>query len=330
MTELISVLMPVKNTASYLPECLDSIIHQTYQNWELIAINDHSDDESLSILLTYATQDQRIKVYDNNGRGVIEALRMAYSKSSGEYISRMDSDDINMPQKFEIMSQQIQQAGIGHVALGQVEYFASEALGDGYRQYQNWLNNVIANGTGFKEVYKECVIPSPCWLLHKSDVERCGAFDADNFPEDYDLCFRMYKAGLNCLPNNEVLLRWRDRPMRTTRTDANYQSEKLLQLKCHYFLDIDYESDKQLVLWGAGKRGKFIARFLNQHQIKFHWVCNNDNKIGKTIYINELQSINHLHSMADKQIIVSVSNLIEQNDIRLMCDTHNWEAYFFC
>lgn len=322
--------MPVKNTAPYLHDCLNSILHQTYSNWELIAVDDASDDNSLLILQKYALIDQRIRVVPNNGKGVIDALKTAYAHAKGEYISRMDSDDINALQKFEQMYQQLSEAGKGHIALGQVEYFAEEGLGEGYLQYQLWLNELIFQGSGFSEVYKECVIPSPCWLLHREDLDACGAFKSTFFPEDYDLCFRMYKAGLHCIPAAQVLLKWRDRPLRTTRIDKNYKAEKLLWLKCHYFLDIDYHSEKQLVLWGAGKRGKFIARFLNERDIQFSWVCNNEKKIGKMIYKNQLKSTHKLEDIKDKQIIISVANPAEQQEIRSICNLNNWERYFFC
>ncbi|MCW9041214.1 MAG: glycosyltransferase, partial [Flavobacteriales bacterium] len=82
---MISIIMPVKNTSLYLSECLNSIINQTEKNWELIAVNDHSTDNSKEILASFANQDNRIKVWDNTGNGIIDALQLAYSKSSGTF-----------------------------------------------------------------------------------------------------------------------------------------------------------------------------------------------------------------------------------------------------
>ena len=64
---IISILMPVKNTALFLNECLDSIVNQNELNFELIAIDDHSTDESYSILNNYSNKDSRIKVFKNSG-----------------------------------------------------------------------------------------------------------------------------------------------------------------------------------------------------------------------------------------------------------------------
>ena len=322
--------MPVKNTAPFLEECLDSFLSQIYTKWELIAVDDRSSDRSLDILNAYAAKDQRIKVFQNEGSGVVAGLKTAYTHCTGNYISRMDSDDINTNDKFESMLLQLKEVGLRHITLGQVSYFAEGGVGDGYKRYEVWMNALIRQGRGFDEIYKECVIPSPCWLLHRDDFELMGGFDSQYYPEDYDLCFRVYKAGIKCVPMDKLLLRWRDRPMRTTRIDDNYKTEKMLALKCHYFIDIDYDSDKNLVLWGAGKRGKFIAQYLVEKEIPFSWVCNNENKIGRDIYGVILQSDVTLYELDNKQIIVSVANIEEQKEIANRCKESEWENYFFC
>ncbi len=61
----VSIIMPVKNEESFLDECLQSIIYQTFTNWELIAINDNSKDKSYEILTHYTEKDNRIKIFNN-------------------------------------------------------------------------------------------------------------------------------------------------------------------------------------------------------------------------------------------------------------------------
>ena len=121
--------MPAKNTAHYLPECLDSIIEQTYTNWELLVVNDHSTDKTSEVLKAYSEKDARIRPFNNQGKGIIEALRLAYSHNSGNYITRMDSDDKMTPQKLSLMLQKLQQKGKGFLAVGLVEYFSANGMG---------------------------------------------------------------------------------------------------------------------------------------------------------------------------------------------------------
>lgn len=331
---LVSILMPVRNTAIFLEECLDSILAQSYLNWELIAIEDHSEDNSWSILQSYAAKDSRIKVYQNSGKGIIEALRMAYQYSNGNYITRMDSDDIMPPIKLAILQANLSQAKQGHFATGLVQYFSTQALGNGYLRYAEWLNSLSKKGTNFKEIYKECVIPSPCWMVHRLDLEAVGAFYPNRYPEDYDLCFRFYQQGLKCLPSDTVLHYWRDSEGRTSRHDPNYADNNFLDIKFHYFIKLDYQKERPLVLWGAGKKGKKLALSLQKATIPFYWICNNKQKIGKDIYEQRLHPVAFLDSLTRPQIIVAIAQPEAQTNLKNRFKKEALEAnndyFFFC
>ncbi|MEX2590379.1 MAG: glycosyltransferase family 2 protein [Chitinophagales bacterium] len=326
------MLMPVKNAEPFLWQCLDSIIHQSYGNWELLAVNDHSDDDSFEILENYSAKDKRIQVLQNTGKGIIPALRLAYEKSKGKYITRMDADDICKQNKLGVLLNNLLKYGRGHIAIGQVEYFSENELGEGYKKYAEWLNSLTAKGNNFEEIFKECVIPSPCWMLHRADLEKCGAFSSDQYPEDYDLCFRMYAAGLKCIPCNQTLHLWRDHPERSSRNDPNYLDNHFSELKIKYFLKSENKSDRALVLWGAGKRGKKLAVLLNAAHIDFHWICNNPNKIGNEIYGQVIHDESTFPKFQSSQVIVAVANSIAQENIRAKLQysgMKNMKDYFF-
>jgi len=281
---LISILIPFKNTEQYLLECVDSILKQSYTNWEVIAINDNSTDKSKGIMDNYATKDKRIKTYTNTGSGIIEALRLAFSHCKGDYITRMDSDDIMTPNKLKVMVNSLLKHGEKHIAVGQVSYFSSSGISNGYDRYEKWLNKLTAKGNNYTEIYKECTIPSPCWMAAREDFENSGGFTPNRYPEDYDLAFRFYENGLQCIPCDEKLHLWRDYDTRTSRTSEHYAQNYFLDLKIHYFLKLNYDADRPLIIWGAGAKGKSIAKALISKKIDFHWLCNNPNKIGKDIY----------------------------------------------
>ena len=238
---LVSILMPVKNTATYLAECIASIQAQAYQNWELIAVDDSSTDASFEILQIFAATDQRITALKNRGKGIIEGLRTAYSVAQGTYITRMDSDDRMRPQKLAALLNPLLEKGTGRISVGLVHYFSADPLGEGYQKYAAWLNNLTQDHANFSERYRECVIPSPCWMCHREDLDVAGAFSSDRYPEDYDLCFRFYAQGLEVEGVNAVLHDWRDYGDRTSRNDPNYADNRFLPLKVHYFLQLDLE-----------------------------------------------------------------------------------------
>ncbi|MRH99706.1 glycosyltransferase [Kriegella sp. EG-1] len=331
---LVSILMPVKNTKDFLEDCLLSIVNQSYHNWQLIAVNDHSTDTSKSILENFAFKDTRILVFDNDKIGIINALRKAFSVSSGKLITRMDSDDLMTPNKLEIMVKSLLNNGQGHVAIGQVKYFSGAGIKDGYARYEKWLNSLTKKGENFSEIYKECVIPSPCWMVYREDLELCESFNPNNYPEDYDLAFRFYKNKLKCIPCSEILHLWRDYNYRTSRTSEHYAQNYFLEIKLRYFLELENHSNGVIAIWGAGNKGKVIAKKLKELGINFYWYCDNPKKIGKEIYGTTLLHFSKLEELKNYKCIITVANAIEQDTITSffikLGKSSMVDYYYFC
>lgn len=331
---LTSIVVPFKNTEAFINECITSITNQTYTNWEAVFIDDYSDDNSYKIVESHAQIDSRIKLYKNDGSGIIDALQTAYKQSSGTYITRMDSDDIMTPIRLETMVDSLETYGRKHLAVGQVKYFRADGLSDGFIRYEQWLNSLTVNGNNYSEIYKECVIPSPCWMLHRHDFDACDGFNSNIYPEDYELAFRFYKAGYTCIPCDKVLLHWRDYSTRTSRTHEHYAENSFLDLKVHYFLELNYDKTRPLAIWGAGHKGKTLAKILLKENIPFYWICDNPKKIGKHIYDQELYNFDYLAELKQPQSIVTVANSEAQIEIKSYFETKNMEPmidyFFFC
>ncbi len=99
---LVSVILPCYNSVDFIGEAIESIINQTYQNLEIIVIDDGSTDKSSNIIDVFASWENRIKVITNeNNIGLIKSLNKGIELSSGEYIARMDADDISEPTRIE-------------------------------------------------------------------------------------------------------------------------------------------------------------------------------------------------------------------------------------
>lgn len=93
MSSLVSVIIPIYNTARYLPRCLDSILNNDYKNLEIICINDGSTDNCLEILKEYENKDDRILLIDVPNGGVSKARNLGLDYATGDYICFIDSDD---------------------------------------------------------------------------------------------------------------------------------------------------------------------------------------------------------------------------------------------
>ncbi|GAA4951205.1 glycosyltransferase [Algibacter agarivorans] len=331
---LVSILIPFKNTAQFIGDCLQSILNQTYTNWELLIVDDASADNSYNIVKQFAENDNRIKLIKNSGSGIIDALQLAFSKSEGEFITRMDSDDLMRPNKLDVLVANLLEYGNRHVAIGLVHYFSEEGIKAGYKSYEVWLNNLTKTGINYSEIYKECVIPSPCWMIHRDDLIACEAFNPKRYPEDYDLAFRFYKHQFKCIPCDTVLHDWRDYSHRTSRTHVHYAENHFIDLKLHYFLELDHNPNKTLVVWGAGNKGKTIAKALIKKDVHFEWICDNPNKIGRDIYGKTLKPFSFLKDLKNPQSIITVANKTAQKEIKNYLDTLKMRSIddyiFFC
>lgn len=105
---LLSIVIPVYNAEIYLPECLDSLLAQTYPNFELICVNDGSRDSSQNILERYAQKDSRVKVFQTENGGVSAARNFGLEQARGAYVTFVDSDDFVMPQYLERLLEEME------------------------------------------------------------------------------------------------------------------------------------------------------------------------------------------------------------------------------
>lgn len=101
--KMVSIILPVFNAERFLPQCLDSILSQTYLEWELIAVDDGSKDGSIEILKSYERRDDRIHIISKENEGVSIARNVALEQTHGDYIYFVDSDDVVMPEALMIL-----------------------------------------------------------------------------------------------------------------------------------------------------------------------------------------------------------------------------------
>lgn len=320
----------MRNAMPFLTECIDSIISQSISDWELVVVNDHSTDESEATMQVYAKQDRRIRILKAKGKGIIDALKQAYTQTTGQFITRMDADDIMPPKKLELFLEKLSHSP-NSVVTGKIKYIGDN-LREGYIKYENWMNRLMEKHCHYDEVYRECVIPSPAWMIERHLFESIGGFNPNTYPEDYDLTLRFYANKIPIVAVQEVIHIWRDYQERTSRNDPNYAFNAFETLKTDYFLKTDFSQDKTLILWGGGKKGKNIALLLQKHGIQFIWACNNPKKIGQEIYNQIMADIETVfENKPHYQTIIAVAQPEEQVLIKdQLRQMPNVEAFWFC
>lgn len=205
MEDLISVLVPVYNVKDYVLDAIDSLLHQTYKNLEIIIVDDCSTDGTYELLLSTYKDESRVRLFRNKkNQKIAETLNYALSKANGTYIGRMDGDDICDKTKFE--KQYLFLKSHPEVAL----------VGTGYC-YINQEGKVFQYGkvaTSSHLIKKLLPYQSPVphiWLTTKEVYDRVGNYRMPGV-EDYDFLLRLHSIGLRCsnLPDNLYSIRIRD------------------------------------------------------------------------------------------------------------------------
>lgn len=279
---LVSILTPFKNAEKYILQTAESIFAQDYTDWEWILINDHSQEKEIHVLAPYL-HDKRVLIVENDGTGIISALHKGLKLAKGEYITRMDADDLMPAKKLSLFVKELA-IGSGEIVTGKVSYFASDGkVSEGYQGYENWLNKRVEESDHFDQIYRECSVASANWLMRRKDLLACGGFNGLVYPEDYDLLFRWYQHGFTITSVKEVTHFWREHPERTSRNSLDYAQDRFFELKVNRFLEIDHKGEN-LILNGTGRKGRLTAKILLDKGVPFSWVSIEPEKFKAGLY----------------------------------------------
>jgi len=278
----ISVLLPVRDAAATLPAALRSLERQTFSDFEILAVDDHSRDGSLEVLRRHARRDGRLRVLQNPGRGLVAALEHARTEASGALLARMDADDVCHPHRLELQAAHLAQnrrlAGTGC----RVRLFPRGRLRQGWLRYEQWQNQLVACDDIRRERYVESPLVHPSVMLRAEAVARAGGYRDRDWPEDYDLWLRMLEAGERLDKVPECLLFWRHSPSRASLRDDRYALERHREMKLRFLLDGPLAQVRDLAVWGAGQNGQSWARWLIAAGRRVHFFIDIDpKKIGR-------------------------------------------------
>lgn len=217
----VTVCMSVYNSEKYLREAIESILNQTFSDFEFLIVNDGSTDNSLEILKNYEKQDPRIKLVNHQqNKGWVEVANEEINLAQGEFFARMDPDDISMPNRIELqynfMINHPQ-----HVCVG-AKVLMIDMEGDALKifpfyQTHQAIDSAHLRGEGGAMVH-------PAAMFRLKSLKQLGGFDSASKPvEDFDLFLRLAELGeIENLP--EVLLKYRQHLHSfTSNVDKNIQ-----------------------------------------------------------------------------------------------------------
>ena len=187
----ISVVMTVYNAEDYLEEAMQSILDQTFKNFEFIIIDDGSNDNSIRLIERFAMKDNRISYVSRENKGLIYSLNEALDKAKGCYIARMDADDISYPERLEkqysfMKANEYDICGGDYISINQGGFFK-----DSHKVPKNHVEILLTMASNVPFAHPSVMIKKNFLSNHSLKYGMCG----DRVADDLDLWMNMYNAG---------------------------------------------------------------------------------------------------------------------------------------
>ena len=250
--DLVSVIMTNYNTPEkYLREALDSILNQTYTNFEFIIVDDGSTDNSLSVIESYA--DSRIIVLKNDENiGLTKSLNKALEISKGEYVARMDSDDISLPDRCKL----------------QLTAFAENPLldivGFSIKEFSGSVDNIVGERRvpeSNAEIYKFAKLRDPfnhpTVMFRKSKVLSSGNYGNYRKNQDSDLWIKMLKHEAVCMNLPEDQFRFRFDEATYARRKNWMNTSSLIEIRYKAWKN-GYNNLLEFLIISIGQLGRYV------------------------------------------------------------------------
>lgn len=251
----VSVILPAFNAENTILTAIESILKQTFTDFELIIVNDGSTDDTSTIIKAFT--DKRVNVFQLDHGGIARALNFGLKVCNGEYVARMDADDYSYPDRLSKQVSHLEKHKNTGLVSCLVEYGGDRTLQMGFAHYVDELNKVISYEDVLNKRFQESPFAHPTVMFRKELVGRYGGYCESSLPEDYELWLRWLSHGVKMDKVAKILYQWKDSETRLSRIHPNYDESKFSIVKAKYFVTWLTKKYKGLLpdiwVWGTGK-----------------------------------------------------------------------------
>lgn len=319
---LVSVIMCVYNGEKYIWEAINSILVQSFSDFEFIIVNDGSTDNTDQIILSFI-DDRIIYIKNDYNLKIIKSSNIAVNIARGKYIARMDADDISLPDRFEKQVKIFNHYPGIDIINGNV-YFLTED-GKKYREQKS-----LTTTFGFESIrylmHIQNFMYNPTVMVKSSLLKRYKYIDdiSREHIEDYDVWVRMIKDGCICYTTEDRLVLYRDNSLSINHTHKKKQVERMFVL-CSNLLkeSFDFQIDKfsfEIILAEGGLVNYFILKRINTHLINYNSLIRTNYPISISGYIEmeiwrqqkmiliALKSFKHISFFAKVNVLLFLIN----------------------
>ncbi|MEN6581864.1 MAG: glycosyltransferase [Armatimonadota bacterium] len=305
----ISVLIPVHNAPLTIESAIASILRQTFHDFEVVVVDDGSTDSTPEILDTLALADKRLHIIHLPHRGIIHALNCGISECRGDFIARMDGDDICHPRRLEMQVDFMKSHPEVSVCSSLIKMFPRSELPGGLICYEQWMNSLVTHEQIARDMFVESPVAHPSVMMRHSELIEIGGYQERGWAEDYDLWLRYHTSGKLFAKVPEVLTFWRQAAGRLTFTDSRYAVENFLRAKAYYLAAILKDCGRSIALWGTGKTGRRLIKHLIREGLPVESVIDIDrSKIGQTLRSLPIVGLEYLDTNPNTFVISAVSS----------------------
>jgi glycosyltransferase involved in cell wall biosynthesis len=267
---LVSIILPARDAAATLGTALQSLRAQTFQDWELLVVDDGSVDATAGIARDVAGADHRIQLLRQPAGGIVSALDAGIRAAGGSMIARMDADDVAHPERLAEQVRYLESRPDLGVVGCRVEFGGDQQAQAGYAVHVDWLNGLVTPEQIRLNRFVESPFAHPSVLFRRELIAQHGGYRQGEFPEDYELWLRWLEAGVPMAKVPRVLLTWNDSPARLSRTDRRYAPEAFYRVKADYLARAvrHTQRGRSVWIWGAGRPTRRRAEWLTHHGIE--------------------------------------------------------------
>jgi glycosyltransferase involved in cell wall biosynthesis len=226
---IVSIIMPAYNAANYIQEAIDSVINQTFVDWELIIVDDGSTDHTKEVIAKNVLVDERIHYYYQKNGKQGKARNLAISKSKGTYLAFLDADDLWIPQKLEIQLLEIEEKNVDLVFSDSYIYSTQQQADSNKRMHT--INGLLQGNEALRLFLVGNRIPNLTVLAKKEKIIAVGGFTTINNiqnAEDYHLWLKLLIDGYTFYGSDKALAYYRVHEDSSTFQDK-YATDQVIE-----------------------------------------------------------------------------------------------------
>lgn len=284
----VSVLLPVHNGAATLGRALESLSDQRFRDFEVLILDDGSDDETLNIARRAARREPRLDVRALPRAGLVATLNAGLELARGRYLARMDADDLCHPDRLAAQAALLDaRPGLGLVSC-LVAFGGDRDAAGGYARHVDFVNSLRTHRSMALHRFRESPLAHPSVMFRADAAREHGAYRDGDFPEDYELWLRWFDAGVRFAKVRRELVSWSDSPNRLSRVDERYAVRRFHEIKAPYLarhLARTNPRHPEVVLFGAGRESRKRAELLEAEGVAITaYVDVDPRKIGRVVH----------------------------------------------